>query len=86
MLESAILLCFSFLLTSNFSEKKQRKTLENTAFCNILKGFNLVEAGRVELPSENPSMGTSPGADGYCGSLALPVPLSPGKPSRLGVR
>ena len=46
----------------------------------------LVEAGRVELPSENTSMGTSPGADGYCGSLALPVPLPPGKPSRPGVR
>ena len=37
---------------------------------------------RVELPSENPSMGTSPGADGYCGSLALPVPVTLGKPSR----
>ena len=36
--------------------------------------FVLVEAGRVELPSENPSMGTSPGADGYCGSLS---PCSP---------
>ena len=47
--------------------------------------FFLVEAGRVELPSENPSMGTSPGADGYCGSPELPVPLSPGKPSRPGV-
>ena len=49
-----------------------------------LKG-QLVEAGRVELPSENPSMGTSPGADGYCGSLALPVPVTLGKPSRPGV-
>ena len=47
--------------------------------------FVLVEAGRVELPSENPSMGTSPGADGYSGGLAPPVPLSPGKPSRLRV-
>ena len=47
--------------------------------------FLLVEAGRVELPSENPSMGTSPGADGYCGSLALPVPVTLGKPSRPGV-
>ena len=47
--------------------------------------FFLVEAGRVELPSENPSMGTSPGADGYCGSLALPVPVTLGKPSRPGV-
>ena len=46
----------------------------------------LVEAGRVELPSENASTGTSPGADGYCGSPALPVPLLPGKPSRPGVR
>ena len=45
----------------------------------------VVEAGRVELPSENPSMGTSPGADGYCGSLALPVPVTLGKPSRPGV-
>ena len=44
----------------------------------------MVEAGRVELPSENASPGTSPGADGYPGSLALPVPLPPGKPSRLG--
>ena len=45
----------------------------------------MVEAGRVELPSENPSMETSPGADGYCGSLALPVPVTLGKPSRPGV-
>ena len=37
-------------------------------------GSALVEAGRVELPSENPSMETSPGADGYCGSLS---PCSP---------
>ena len=49
-----------------------------------LKG-QLVEAGRGELPSENTSTKTSPGADGYPGSLALPVPLPPGKPSRLGV-
>ena len=46
----------------------------------------LVEAGRVELPSENASKGTSPGADGYCGSLALPVPFPVGKPSRPQVR
>lgn len=46
----------------------------------------LVEAGGVEPPSENSSMGTSPGADGYCGGLAPPVPLPPGKPSRLRVR
>lgn len=46
----------------------------------------MVEAGGVEPPSENSSMGTSPGADGYCGGLAPPVPLSPGKPSRLRVR
>ena len=46
----------------------------------------LVEAGRVELPSENASTRTSPGADGYCGSLALPVPVTPGKPSRPGIR
>ena len=46
----------------------------------------MVEAGRVELPSENASTRTSPGADGYCGSLALPVPVTPGKPSRPGVR
>ena len=45
---------------------------------------SMVEAGRVELPSENPSMETSPGADGYCGSLALPVPVTLGKPSRQG--
>ena len=51
-----------------------------------LSRVTLVEAGRVELPSENTSMGTSPGADGYCGSLALPVPLPLGKPSRPGVR
>lgn len=49
-----------------------------------LKG-QLVEAGGVEPPSENTSTKTSPGADGYPGSLALPVPLPPGKPSRLGV-
>ena len=45
----------------------------------------MVEAGGVEPPSENTSTKTSPGADGYPGSLALPVPLPPGKPSRLGV-
>ena len=50
-----------------------------------LKG-QLVEAGRVELPSENTFMGTSPGADGYFGSLALPVPFPAGKPSRRRVR
>ena len=49
-------------------------------------GSALVEAGRVELPSENASKGTSPGADGYCGSLALPVPFPVGKPSRPQVR
>lgn len=46
----------------------------------------MVEAGRVELPSENPSMETSPGADGYSGRRDRPVPLAPGKPSRLEVR
>ena len=45
----------------------------------------LVEARGVEPLSENASPGTSPGADGYSGSLALPVPLPQGKPSRLGV-
>lgn len=49
-------------------------------------GSALVEAGRVELPSENPSMETSPGADGYSGRRDRPVPLAPGKPSRLEVR
>ena len=47
---------------------------------------SMVEAGRVELPSENASKGTSPGADGYCGSLTLPVPFPVGKPSRPQVR
>ena len=50
-----------------------------------LKG-QLVEAGGVEPPSENTSSGTSPGADGYFGSLALPVPFPAGKPSRRRVR
>ena len=50
------------------------------------RGLILVEAGGVEPPSENTSTKTSPGADGYPGSLALPVPLPPGKPSRLEVR
>ena len=53
---------------------------------NLIHDFNLVEAGRVELPSENASIGTSPGAGGYCGSLTLPVPLPTGKPSRRKVR
>ena len=44
---------------------------------------SMVEAGRVELPSENPSMETSPGADGYFGRRDRPVPLAPGKPTRL---
>ena len=43
----------------------------------------MVEAGGVEPPSENASTGTSPGAGGYSGSLALPVPLLTGKPTRL---
>ena len=50
-----------------------------------LKG-QLVEAGGVEPPSENASSGTSPGADGYSGRRDRPVPLAPGKPSRLEVR
>lgn len=46
-----------------------------------LKG-QLVEVGRVELPSENTLTRLSPGAGGYFGSLSLPVPLSGGKPTR----
>ena len=46
----------------------------------------MVEAGGVEPPSENASTGTSPGADGYCGSLSLPVPITAGKSSRLRFR
>ena len=61
------------------AERKKKDTLSSVPFF-------LVEAGRVELPSENVFMETSPGADGYCGSLALPVPVTPGKPSRPGVR
>ena len=58
-----------------------------TSFCSDqIESFTLVEAGRVELPSENTSTGTSPGADGYCGSLTLPVPFPDGKPSRRQVR
>ena len=46
----------------------------------------LVEMGGVEPPSESALTGTSPGADGYFGSLALPVPFPAGKPSRRRVR
>ena len=46
----------------------------------------MVEAGGVEPPSENPSMKTSPGADGYCGQRDCPVPFLTGKPSRPSVR
>ena len=42
----------------------------------------LVEVGGVEPPSESTLTGLSPGADGYCGGLAPPVPLPDGKPSR----
>ncbi|MPM69371.1 hypothetical protein SDC9_116316 [bioreactor metagenome] len=46
----------------------------------------VVEVGGVEPPSENTLTGLSPGADGYFGSLTLPVPLTAGKPSRRWVR
>ena len=46
----------------------------------------LVEARGVEPLSENASTRTSPGADGYCGRLSLPVPIRKGKPTRLSVR
>ena len=59
-------------MRSPFFDKNVRKT----------DFVHMVEAGGVEPPSENAFMGTSPGADGYCGSLALPVPLPDGKPSR----
>ena len=42
----------------------------------------LVEVGRVELPSESTLTGSSPGAGGYSQSLALCVPLPDGKPAR----
>ena len=71
-------------ITKGWSDQRERNPKEN-ATCRYKSHFLLVEAGRVELPSENPSMGTSPGADGYCGSLALPVPVTLGKPSRPGV-
>ena len=78
-------------------QRYRRKDLAITAFSAVNNDTavdtivstavsDLVEAGRVELPSENASTRTSPGADGYCGSLALPVPVTPGKPSRPGVR
>lgn len=34
---------FSLIMDTNFSSLKQRKTLENTAFRNIFKGFLLAE-------------------------------------------
>ena len=45
----------------------------------------MVEVRGVEPLSESTLTGLSPGADGYCGSLALPVPVTLGKPSRPGV-
>ena len=46
----------------------------------------MVEMAGVEPASESTLTGLSPGADDYCGSLALPVPLPDGKPSRRQVR
>ena len=43
---------------------------------------DVVEVGRVELPSESTLTGSSPGAGGYSQSLALCVPLPDGKPAR----
>ena len=48
--------------------------------------FNMVEMAGVEPASESTLTGLSPGADDYCGSLTLPVPLPDGKPSRRQVR
>ena len=72
----------SISITEGWSDQRERNPKEN-ATCRYKSHFLLVEAGRVELPSENASPGTSPGADGYLGSLALPVPFPAGKPSRL---
>ena len=66
----------SISITEGWSDQRERNPKEN-ATCRYKSHFLLVEAGRVELPSENASTGTSPGADGYFGSLALPVPLLP---------
>ena len=48
--------------------------------------FIMVEMAGVEPASESTLTGLSPGADDYCGSLTLPVPLPDGKPSRRQVR
>ena len=66
----------------NTQDSHSDVTIDNLSLSRVA----LVEAGRVELPSENPSMETSPGADGYFGRRDRPVPLAPGKPSRLEVR
>ena len=66
----------------NTQDSHSDVTIDNLSLSRVA----LVEAGRVELPSENPSMETSPGADGYSGRRDRPVPLAPGKPSRLEVR
>ena len=63
-------------MRSPFFDKNVRKT----------DFVQMVEVGGVEPPSESTLTGPSPGADGYCGSLALPVPLPVGKPSRRPVR
>ena len=58
-----------FITSLQFPQQKQQiRTHDQSA-----KGSDyiaLVEAGRVELPSENTSTGTSPGAFGYLHSLA----------------
>ena len=46
----------------------------------------MVEVRGVEPLSESTLTGLSPGADGYSGRRDRPVPLAPGKPSRLEVR
>ena len=61
---------------------KNEITVENVAFPMVI----VVEARGVEPLSENASTRTSPGAVGYCGRLALPVPITKGKPTRLLIR
>ena len=76
---------------SFFSEKKrfiqQKSRTEVRDFClHLVCQRNLVEVAGVEPASESTLTGLSPGADGYCGGLAPPVPLEDGKPSRRHLR
>lgn len=47
---------------------------------------DVVEVGRIELPSESALTGTSPGAEGYCEDPKSSVSVRTGKPSSLSIR